>query len=145
MEELLQNITISMLTLNQTTTSTQVIQTEYVNVYAFAHPLNLLLPYFLSLAVALVVIVAGVRALLRNGVSANGGFKQMLCTTSESKMLHRAAEGGCLGGEENVPENLSNLRVLFGELDPVEPSGIRHAGFGFVGEVKPLQKWETYA
>jgi hypothetical protein len=143
-QELLQNITISMLTLNQANISTKVQQTDFVNVYAFPHPLNLILPHFLSLALALVVVIMGGLALLSNGTSANGGFQQILCTTSESKMLHRAAVGGCLGGDENVPEGLRKLKVLFGELDSVDLSGIRQAGFGFVGEAHQLMQGQTY-
>ncbi len=134
-----------MLTLNQIKISTQVQQTENVNFFTFSQPVNLILPYFLSLALALVVVIAGGVALVSNGVSANGGFQQIICTTSESKSLHKAASGGCLGGEENVPEGLSKLEVLFGELDSRDPSSGRHAGFGSVGEVRPLVKERPYA
>lgn len=134
-----------MLTLANTNVTVYALQTNFVNVYVFAHPKNLLLPYFLSLAVSLFFIVTAFVALLRNGVAAMaGGFLQLVCTTSGSEELDKAAAGGCLGGMENVPEELKKLKVQFGELLGSGHQVVRRAGFGVVGEVTTLDKGKCY-
>ena len=98
MQELMQNITLSMLTLNQTNTTTLVQQTEYVNVFVFADPLKLILPYSICLALAVPLVIAAAVALRSNGVSAStNSFLQILCTTRGSGVLDEAAMKGCLG------------------------------------------------
>ncbi|KAI9730399.1 MAG: hypothetical protein M1834_005909 [Cirrosporium novae-zelandiae] len=155
LQSLLLNITISMLTLNQTHTPAAVQTTTFDNVFAFTHPLNLILPYFLCLAAALIFVIAGGIALLRNGVPASSNsFLQLLCTTRGSERLDKAAAGGCLGGPDNVPEELGKLRVRFGELVQRDGDGmvqrdsegmvVRRAGFGTVDEVAPLKRSRTY-
>ena len=59
-------------------------------------------------------------------------------------MLDEAAMKGCLGGPENVPEELSNLKVRFGELESSGHGDVRRAGFGTVEEVVPLMKGQSY-
>ena len=87
------------------------------NVFSLSRPLNIFLPYFLSLGLAILFIAIGIIALLRNGVSATeGGFIQLLSTTTGSAALNKAAAGSCLGGSENVSEELKELRIRFGEL-----------------------------
>lgn len=97
------------------------------------------MPYYISLAVALPFLVMGWLALRDNGVSASdGGFLQTLMTTSVSKELHLAAEKGSAGGEENVPEELKRLKIMFGELQ-VE-NGETRVGFGVEDEVVSIRK-----
>lgn len=52
LQSLLQNITLSLLTLLQATTTTTVTKTITVNVYRFPHPARLVTPYFVALAMA---------------------------------------------------------------------------------------------
>jgi hypothetical protein len=147
-EELLQNITLSMLTISHATVHTTVLQSQTVNYYAFDRRLNLILPYFLSLAVTLVFVVLGMLALFRNGVSASsGGFLQILCTTRGNETLDNATIGASLGGRENVSRELREMKVAFGELPTKEGAGggaIRRAGFGHPHEITPLIKKELY-
>ncbi len=127
--------------------STQVNATivDLVNVYSFSNPLSLILPYFVTLTVALPFMVLGFLALLRNGVSAtDGGFMQIITTSTGSAVLDRAAAGGCLGGDESVPEELRDLKIQFGEFIGRGGAGVKRAGFGVDGEVKPLSTGAQY-
>tara|TARA_R110002060_G_scaffold43678_1_gene55028 strand:+ start:998 stop:1162 length:165 start_codon:yes stop_codon:yes gene_type:complete len=50
-----------------------------------------------------------------------------------------------LGGEENVPEDIKDVRIKFGEVFDDRsglPTGV--AGFGIHDEVLPLVKGKTY-
>ncbi|KAI9927244.1 hypothetical protein ASPWEDRAFT_46700 [Aspergillus wentii DTO 134E9] len=137
MQDLLHNITLSTLTLNQTTTSALVTETILVNIYSFTNPARLITPYFIALAIALAFAIGGGHALVSNGISAStGGLLQTLCTTRGSDRLSDLAAKGCLGGRENVPEDLKNLKVMFGEIR--SSSGMRIAGLGSEDEVTPL-------
>ncbi|OJJ50258.1 hypothetical protein ASPZODRAFT_35422, partial [Penicilliopsis zonata CBS 506.65] len=137
LQGMLQNITLSLLTLNQTTTNTTVTETTTSNVYSFERPARLLAPYVLSLAVSLAFLIGGGHALVSNGISAStGGLLQTLCTTRGSTRLSDLAARGSLGGRENVPEELCNLKVMFGELRGSR--GPRMAGLGTEEEVVPL-------
>lgn len=140
MQETLQNIVISILTLNQTTTQTTVSETTTINVYSFSDPARLIIPYFLSIFLSLGFIILGGHALLSNGISAStGGLFQTLCTTRGSEQLHDLASQGCLGGRENVPEDLKSLSVMFGVFK--DNSGERPiAGLGTEDEIIPLKK-----
>ncbi|EEA28940.1 hypothetical protein EYB25_000151 [Talaromyces marneffei] len=142
MKHLLENIVISMLTLNQTTTQTNVTQAITVNVFSFSNPERLIVPYFLSACISLAFIIGGGHALLSNGISAStGGLFQTLCTTRGSERLGDLAAKGCLGGRENVPEDLKNLKVMFGVFKNSEDSSNKPmAGLGTVDEVIPLVK-----
>ena len=118
LDEMLQNITLSLMnTFPLWSTEVNVTQTIFRNVYSFSNKLNLLLPYYVSLAVALPLLALGGLSLYQNGVSAtDGGFLQILTTTSTSKALNAAASGGALGGQESVPEELRDLKIRYGEL-----------------------------
>lgn len=97
-------------------------------------------------------ILLGLWALRHNGVSAiDGGFIQLVTTTTGSKALNREAAAGSLGGQENIPEGLQNLKIRFGELrnkTKYELGGrggeFRRAGFGIEDEIAPLTKGESY-
>lgn len=144
---MLANITLSSVAaFNLWTTNVDITQDLSVNVYSFSRPLNLLLPYFLILLLALPLIVLGLYSIYANGVSAtDGGFLQLLTTTRGSKVIDKAAKGGCLGGDENIPDELKNIRVRFGELiNENSGSGPRLAGFGTEDEVVTLRKGGMY-
>ncbi|KAF7593527.1 hypothetical protein BBP40_011255 [Aspergillus hancockii] len=139
MQDLLQNITLSLLTLNQTTTLTRVEEARLINFYAFRRPARLIAPYLVTLAVALAFAIGGGHALVSNGISASTtGLFQTLCTTRGSQRLEELAAKGSLGGMENVPEELKNLKVRFGELK--SSRGVRIASLGPEEEVVPLVK-----
>ena len=59
--------------------------------------------------------------------------------------MRKLARGRCLGGEENVPEDIKDVRIKFGEVFDDRsglPTGV--AGFGIHDEVLPLVKGKTY-
>lgn len=91
-------------------------------------------------------IVMGCLALFENGVSAmDGSFMQIIATSTGSATLDRAAAGGCLGGDESMPQELKDLKVRFGEfVGRDEPGRIKRAGFGVESEVRKLQRGENY-
>ena len=139
MEELLQNVTISILSVSPSNVSTTILETNVANFYTFYRPINLLLPYSFSLAAALFFIFQGLLALKSNGVSASGGFLQILTTTRASETLNCVAEKSSLGGRENVTRELKEMQVLYGELPLKDGStGVQRFGFGTPGEVIPL-------
>jgi hypothetical protein len=108
--------------------------------------LNLIIPYFLSLLLALPLLAIGGLALRHNGVSAiDGGFTQLITTSTGSATLQRLAAGCCLGGEKDVTEALKELKIRFGELVGEEKRGVvKRAGFGTEEETVPLVKGKMY-
>jgi hypothetical protein len=121
-----------------------------INVYLFSDKINLLLPYYLTLLVALPLLAIGGLSQYQNGISAadvGGGAFQILTTTLASKSLHEAASEGGLGGEENVPEDLKELKVKYGELIGCEEgskTARRRVGFGVENKVIPIQRGVRY-
>lgn len=117
-----------------------------INVYSFSRPLNLILPYFISLLLAIPFILLGGIALHKNGVSAvDGGFIQIIATSTGSAILDKAAAGGCLGGDESIPQELKDLEIRFGEIiDREEPGKIKRAGFGIGSEITALKRGDNY-
>jgi hypothetical protein len=119
---------------------------ETTNIYSFAVRRNLLIPYFLCLAVSVPFLILATISMSRNGVSAiSGGFIQTVMTTTGSRTVERMAAGGCLGGDENVPQDLLDLKIRYGELvEQRDAQGIRRAGFGTEDEVIPLDRSASY-
>jgi hypothetical protein len=148
LNSLLMNVTLSiMASYGLWNTTTNVTTMTPVNVYEFSRPMNLYFPYGVGLLLALVFIVLGALALRQNGVSAtDGGFIQLITTTTGSSKLNEAAAGGCLGGSENVPQQLKDLKIRFGEtVDAGEGKGlVKRAGFGVEDEVRPLNREARY-
>jgi hypothetical protein len=139
MQGQLQNIVISLLSLNQTRSQTTVTEMSTANVYSFSNPARLIAPYCLAIFLSLGFIVGGGHALLSNGISAStGGLFQTLCTTQGSERLGELAAKGCLGGRENVPKDLKSMPVMFGVLK--NQSSRPMAGLGTEDEVIPLVK-----
>lgn len=128
------------------TTTANATKVTTLNVYKFSQPLSLLLPYFITLIVSLPFVVIGCLSLFRNGVSAmDGSFTQIITTSTGSAVLDRAAAGGCLGGNESLPDELKDMKIRFGEfVGREDPGKIKRAGFGVEGEVKPLEKGGNY-
>jgi hypothetical protein len=80
LNQALLNITMSVITDFRlwNATDTEIQQRMTINVYSFSKPLNLLIPYFVSLFLALPILAIGGFALRQNGVSAvDGGFIQV--------------------------------------------------------------------
>ncbi|KAI4684062.1 hypothetical protein J4E81_009225 [Alternaria sp. BMP 2799] len=124
--ELLINTTISALALNQRFDTVNGTETRTFNIYRFENKLAFFLPYGLSLALAIPILMLGFTALYvqNHGVSAiSGGFMQLLMTTTGRGSLEAVVTrgSGTLGGYENVSEELRGMEVRFGEL--VELSG----------------------
>lgn len=136
LNQLLGNFTLSLITLmglwNETVNVTRSVSE---NVYVFSQPLNLILPYSISLLLVLPCLLIGSFALINNGVpAADGSFIQILSTTTGSPNLQRAAASNCLANPECPSEQLRKLKVRYGELADlqVQVGGtvVRRAGFG---------------
>ncbi|GAB1201318.1 hypothetical protein APSETT444_010709 [Aspergillus pseudonomiae] len=118
LNSMLANVTLSAINHFQLwPTSANVTRQDLRTQYVWSRPLNLLLPYFLSLGVALPLAVLGYWSLHQNGVPAtDNGFLQVVMTTRGNDKLDQLAMGGCLGGNHNESDELKNLEVQFGEL-----------------------------
>lgn len=169
---ILQNITLSIslsYSLWSTPTNASIHTTQ--NIYTFSQPLNLILPYFLSLALSLPFLILGLWALIQNGVSAgDANFTQLLCTTSSipyytaipspntssyhnhnaGNTLRTLSQGACLGNSQSLSRPLKDLQIRYGELKSSgsgsgnQAGDVRRAGFGLESEVAPLVKGEKY-
>ncbi|KAH6892480.1 hypothetical protein B0T10DRAFT_560066 [Thelonectria olida] len=156
LNEALANVTMSIFsTLSLWNTTVKATRATSRNFYSFSNPIYLFVPYGVSLIVALPFLVLGIVALCQNGVPAmEGGWLQILMTTTASQKLNKAAAGGCLGGEDNIPKALKKMRVRFGELVKSEENGseresgaeprVHRAGFGLADEIIPLKKRGRY-
>jgi hypothetical protein len=110
------------------------------NVYSFSRPLNLILPYALSLLVSLPFITIGYLSLQGNGVAAlSDSFLQLLVTMTRSEQLDRVAQPCALGGDEQATQELKHTRIMFGELVG-GAQAVRRIGFGMEDEIVPLRK-----
>lgn len=89
MNDYLFNMTTSMMvTYNLWNTTVNATRLTTINVYNFSQPLSLVLPYFLTLLVALPFVVLGCLSLFNNGVSAmDGSFMQIIATSTGSATL----------------------------------------------------------
>lgn len=119
------------------------------NVYSYSSPADVWISYGLCLFFSLISIVLGSWALHENGIPAtDGGFIQLLSTTTGSSKLQRAAAMKCLGGGQDLPKSLTGLKIRYGELVDmqVEHGGevMRRAGFGAEDEDAPLKKGHKY-
>ncbi|RDA91101.1 hypothetical protein CP533_6699, partial [Ophiocordyceps camponoti-saundersi (nom. inval.)] len=148
LNSLLTNITISTLAeVGSWHARADLYEDAWVNSYSLSRPINIILPYSLALFCGLPLIVLGCVSLYRNGVSAiDGGLFQLLVTTRGSKSIDRLAAQGCLGGEDNIPLELKEMVVQYGQLQSKVPlmnggrvqEAARIVGFGPTDEVLPL-------
>jgi hypothetical protein len=76
----------------------------------------MVLVYGVALALALLALVVGALAFVRNGVGVNLGFLTVVATTRNPR-LDVAARRACLGAEL-MSEALRSTRVRFGEIVP---------------------------
>ncbi|PVH99348.1 hypothetical protein DM02DRAFT_472655, partial [Periconia macrospinosa] len=139
-EELMRNVTLSVLNTATTQTSVTVHKTIFKACYMFNEPYRLIAAYAGALVTSLIFILLGLGALAQNGVAAvPGGFLQVLCTTTDGDgRLNQIAQRADLGGNEGIPRELEELEVRFGE---VAREGKRSfAAFGTVGDTQVLRK-----
>lgn len=107
----------------------------------------MVVPYVCCLAIVVPFLLIGYSSLRLNGVPAlSGGFVQTLMTTTGSEALRNAAAAGCLGGEHNIPQQLKDMEIMYGELHNARnrEGGIRRATFGLKGEIVTLKKVALY-
>jgi hypothetical protein len=134
----LANVTISALTLNTWKENMSVNATEFRNTYRFSEPLNLILPYSLSLAITLFFVGIRTWSLLQNGVSAaDGGFLQIMkSTTDRTEMEDLVVKDNA--ESSFASKRLLELKIRYGELNDAEGVGTGRAAFGMEGETRPL-------
>lgn len=155
LNSLLANVTISALSLDTWYDLVKGTENIPFKIYRFENKLNFFLPYGISLFLAIPIIGIGLLAIRNNGVTAiDGGFLQILMTTTGRTKLEEAAVQGCFGGEESIPSELKKLKVRFGELivdektlageeiASVEAETIANAPRGTLDEVIPLEQLE---
>ncbi|KAH7402200.1 hypothetical protein DE146DRAFT_631451 [Phaeosphaeria sp. MPI-PUGE-AT-0046c] len=137
LNELLYNITISSLALGTWKHKVPVTTTSYRNTYRFSHRKNLILPYSISLGVAILFGAIAVWSLHQNGVpAADGGFLQvMMATRGKTEMERLALREGVKAGND-ISRELGSLKVRYGQL--VDTEG--REGFGAVDETLALRK-----
>lgn len=141
LNELLSNITFSLMALDLWTDNITVNATIYRNTYAFSRPINLVLPYVLCLAFGLAIVVLGVSALWQNGVPATEGFMQIMMATRGPTEMERLVVEHELVDAKKASKELKSLRVRYGGLmleNGVE--GKRVWGFGTAEETVSLRK-----
>lgn len=143
---MLANITLSAISLGLWKETTQVTQYGARTIYVLSRPLNIALPYGLLFGLALPLLGLGLWSLYTNGIPAqDGGFFQILVTTSGSERLRNAAAGsGGLSGAMNLSLELRDLEVRFGEFVDGDEKGEPMAGFGTEDEVRIIEKGKTY-
>ena len=113
---------------------------EYRTTYHFSRPMNLIVPYALSLAFALVLIGIGIWSLIANGVpTADGGFLQVATATTSRTEMDKLIERDSAKNDKNgVRRELLGVRTRYGEL--VDDGGVSagRAGFGTYAKTRPL-------
>jgi hypothetical protein len=145
LNELLTNITISLLTLHMWTRPVTVNSTEYRNMYHFSRPLNLILPYVLCLGIGLIIVIVGLLSMWQNGVPAtDGGFVQvMMATRGRTEMETLVLQHG-LANPGALSEKLQDLRIRYGELvvgeERMADDVGKRCGFGTMEETISLRK-----
>jgi hypothetical protein len=142
LNEVVANVTIAVMLsyypLSVLNTTVMANITTYRNVYSFSRPINLILPYTLSLIISLPFLILGFLSLRHNGVAAmSDSFLQLLVTITRSEELDRVARPCSLGGDEMATKELKQTRIVFGELVQKDASaeGVRRMGFGLEHEI----------
>jgi len=117
LNDLLFNITISMLSLDIWNESIPVTSTNFRNTYVFSSQLSFFLPYGLRLGFASVYAIIGIRALIINGVPAvDGGFLQIMMATRGRTEMEDIIVAKMANGPSGLSEETLNIKVRFGEL-----------------------------
>lgn len=141
LNEMVANVTIAaMLTYfpleiwNQTVTANV---TTSRNIYSFSRPINLILPYTLSLVLSIPFLVIGYISLQQNGVPAQSdSFVQLLIATTRSEELDLVAVPCSYGEDEVAMKELKQTRIMFGEIYDANGDGMKmRMGFGLQHEI----------
>jgi hypothetical protein len=142
--EYLINTTISALTFNLGESPVPVLVTTYQATYQFSNLLIFLLPYSLSLFFGMIFVGIGVWSWMQNGTSAaDGGFLQVMTATTGRTQMEDLVIAQQID-KDNIPKELLDLEVRYGELLDAEGVGTGVAGFGTVEETKLLRKgWRS--
>lgn len=143
-EDLSQNLTLSVLSSAQLSNETAARVTVHTSATVYSYNWrNLLLAYAIAAAAAAACAAVGLQALVENGYSASTTFSSILLTTRNAD-LDDLARGHCLG-EFPLAKDVGDTRLRYGILrsqdDDVDVSE-SHACFGFAGDVRELKKRE---
>ncbi|KAH7408716.1 hypothetical protein DE146DRAFT_777376 [Phaeosphaeria sp. MPI-PUGE-AT-0046c] len=116
--------------------------TKSRNIYSFSRPMNLILPYTLSLVLSLPFLLIGYVSHRRNGVPAlSDSFIQLLVTMVRSKELDRVASLCSSEGGEMATKKLKQTKIMFGAIADANGDGcIRRMGFGLEHEMVRVSK-----
>ncbi|KAE9368373.1 hypothetical protein N431DRAFT_470085 [Stipitochalara longipes BDJ] len=149
-EDLANNLTISMLSSASftTNTTTQIIHSLTQNVYKYDKK-NLLISYGAVIIVTVVAVLIGIVSLIKNGVNHDGSFSAIMATTRNPD-LDEISQGACLGSTKDIAAK----KVMFGVLTQISSpkvkrgegysSGygevVKHTAFGLEGSVVRLKK-----
>jgi hypothetical protein len=140
LNQYLSNVTISALSLNTWIASTAVDVTEYQTTYNFSNPLTLIVPYSISLLLCVIFVTIGVWSIMQNGTSAvDGGFIQVMTSTTGRTKMEGIVRTHHINGD-NLPQELLDLEIRYGELVDIEGIGTGVTGFGTIQETKTLTK-----
>lgn len=111
---------------------------------------SLWIGYAISIAMALASIIVGAISLISNGITSDTTFSKILVTTRNKTIdkLVEEYEGVCLGGDP-FPKELEQTLFKFGVIDEMSTrdsgKNSKHAAFGTIDEVIPIQKGDSYA
>ncbi|CZR51150.1 uncharacterized protein PAC_01025 [Phialocephala subalpina] len=142
-EELSRNLTLSLFSAD-VTWSPQGINTTVniianVNIYTY-NVANLAMAYGIAIAVTVISVMIGMRALMVNGVSHGTSFSAIMCST-RNETLDNLTVGSSLAAEP-LSEGVLATELKFGLLNGRGDAHglIRRVGFGVAGEVDTLRK-----
>jgi hypothetical protein len=141
LNELLTNITISLMSLDLWTDNINVTTTVYRNTYAFSRKINLVLPYSVCLAFGLLIVGLGLSSLWHNGMPASDGFMQVMMATQGRTEMERLVRKQGLIDVNEASKELKALKVRYGELITDDAKeGEKVWGFGTAAETVSLRK-----
>jgi hypothetical protein len=143
LNDVLTNLTLSAISLGTWWDMVPVHTTRYQSTYSFANPLNLILPYSICLAAAILFAAIAIWSLWRNGIpAADGGFLQIMTATRGNTILERLVLKEEFVAIDNMSDELKSLKIRYGELVGEDVLGVegRRLGFGTVEETVSLRK-----
>ncbi|KAL3434677.1 hypothetical protein BDV09DRAFT_185593 [Aspergillus tetrazonus] len=139
-EDLSQNFTYSLLSLNAANTTVDVLDLTSRNFYLYSEG-YLIIAYMTAIGVTVACVTVGFFALWRNGVSQNTSFSSVLMTTRNPE-LDRLAIGHFLGAEP-LRKEIGEVRLQYGGIEGSDQR-YKHTAFGTKGSVMALTKGEHY-
>lgn len=141
LNELLTNVTLSLMTFDIWTDKIDVNWTTFYNTYDFSKPVNLIVPYALCLAFGLIIVALGLQSLWLNGVPATDSFLQIMLATRGRTEMEKLVLQQELVDASKASQELKDLKVRYGKLvveDAIE--GKRVCGFGTTDETISLRR-----